>query len=386
MDNEIWIWGMGEAGRLVLKFLSFKKVKVKGLIDNSEKLCNRGYDTYKIISFEEAKSVLERDELIICCCSLSLYELFKKSLISIGHHKYIHFYDLDLSEFMYQILDNGNETRIISRLCTENDFYNENFRQIKRELIDTEEIVLRRKVWEWVYIIQVLQYYKMLGEGKKGIGFAVGKEPLPSYFAKNHTDVLASDLGAYEENAKDWVNTNQHSSGNLKELWYGNICPEQLFDKHVKYRDINMNDLPADEKDYDFCWSSCAIEHVGDLEKSKLFLKKMLNVLKSGGVAVHTTEFNLSSDNTTIEYGDSVIYRRKDIEEMKKWFRKNGHYMETSYKRAKTEGNCYVDIGPFESEYKPYHLTLVANGYIETSFAIIVIKDELKNENIRDEL
>lgn len=52
--------------------------------------------------------------------------------------------------------------------------------------------------------------------------------------------------------------------------------------------------------------------------------------------------------------------------------------MEASYKRARTEGNAYIDISPYRSEYRPYHLSLAANGYVETSFAFVIVKDGLK--------
>jgi hypothetical protein len=40
-----------------------------------------------------------------------------------------------------------------------------------------------------------------------------------------------------------------------------------------------------------------------------------MRILKPGGLAVHTTEFNLSSDLGTIESPDFSVYRRCDIDE-----------------------------------------------------------------------
>lgn len=100
----------------------------------------------------------------------------------------------------------------------------------------------------------------------------------------------------------------------------------------------------------------------------------MLKVLKPGGIAVHTTEFNLISNNDTVEEGNSVIFRRRDIEEMRDWFISNGHQMETSFVRGSEEGDLFVDIPPFKAE--PYHLNLQLDEYIATSFAIIVRKEQ----------
>ena len=44
------------------------------------------------------------------------------------------------------------------------------------------------------------------------------------------------------------------------------------------------------------------------------FVINSMRVLKPGGVAVHTTEFNLSSNDDTIEARDLCVYRRRDIE------------------------------------------------------------------------
>lgn len=38
--------------------------------------------------------------------------------------------------------------------------------------------VKHRKVWEWVYILEVLKQHGMLAEGKPGLGFGCGAEPL----------------------------------------------------------------------------------------------------------------------------------------------------------------------------------------------------------------
>ena len=165
----------------------------------------------------------------------------------------------------------------------------------------------------------------MLKEGKKGLGFAVGTEPLPAYFASKGCNILATDLGSDNEDASGWITTGQNASGNKNILNGNNLCSEEVFNERVKYRNLNMNDITTDINGFDFCWSSCAIEHVGSLEKSKLFLKNMMKTLKPGGIAIHTTEFNLSSDEDTIMDGDSVIYRKKDTIEIAEWLRSEGH-------------------------------------------------------------
>ena len=98
----------------------------------------------------------------------------------------------------------------------------------------------------------------------------------------------------------------------------------------------------------------------------------MIRCLKPGGVAVHTTEFNLSSDVDTIEYGGSVIWRRRDVEEIKDYFNGIGCNMEVSFYRTNNEANNYIDMPPFKGEWKPYHMNLVIDGYLSTSIAFVI--------------
>jgi hypothetical protein len=66
---------------------------------------------------------------------------------------------------------------------------------------------------------------------------------------------------------------------------------------------------------YDFLWSSCALEHLGSLDAGLDFVVNAMDLLKPGGTAIHTTEFNLSSDDETLTSGPCVIYRRRDIDD-----------------------------------------------------------------------
>lgn len=70
---------------------------------------------------------------------------------------------------------------------------------------------LHRKVWEWISITQALRERGKLASGMKGIGFAVGQEPLASIFAASGAEVLASDLGVGDK-AAEWSRTGQHAA------------------------------------------------------------------------------------------------------------------------------------------------------------------------------
>ena len=53
---------------------------------------------------------------------------------------------------------------------------------------------LHRKIWEFCFIAQALDERGMLARGRRGLGFAVGTEPLPAMFASRGCAIVATDL------------------------------------------------------------------------------------------------------------------------------------------------------------------------------------------------
>ena len=102
----------------------------------------------------------------------------------------------------------------------------------------------------------------------------------------------------------------------------------------------------------------------------------MIKVLKPGGIAVHTTEFNIWSNDETEENGNSVIYRRKDLEEIQEWLLNHGCEMELSFKRSKGSADMYLPLPPYQLEDKRNHLNLMVGQYASTSFGLIIKKND----------
>ena len=157
--------------------------------------------------------------------------------------------------------------------------------------------------------------------------FAVGTEPLPSVFARYGCEIMATDIFPDKGIELGWADANQLCFG-IESLNTRGICDENAFRKLVTYRPVNMNDIPADLNGFDFNWSSCSFEHLGSIEKGVHFLINQLKTLKPGGWAVHTTEYNVSSDVDTIERGGTVVFRKKDIERVIAELKKKGHFAE----------------------------------------------------------
>jgi hypothetical protein len=227
-----------------------------------------------------------------------------------------------------------------------------------------------RKLWERFFIIQTLFERGLLSPGYRGLGFAVGREPLPALFASYGCEVLATDQPAELAEQQGWIDSGEHSAGELKDLSNNAICPDADFYRRVKYRAVDMNAIPGDVKDYDFCWSSCSFEHLGSLEHGLIFVENAMKTLKSGGIAIHTTEFNLTSNDETLETDHLCIYRRRDIERLTERLERAGHRVSPiDWSVGSGFVEKIVDLPPYNA---PGHLRLRLDKYDCTSLGLIV--------------
>lgn len=230
-----------------------------------------------------------------------------------------------------------------------------------------------RKIWEWAVLLETMHARGMLEPGKRGLGFAVGQERLPSIMAAHGVLVIATDLDVAESKA-NWVEQGQHSQ-NVEQLFYEEIIDRQRFDDLVRFQTANMNAIEGfEEGTFDFVWSSCAFEHLGTLEAGTDFVKNAMRLLKPGGIAFHTTEYNVSSNDDTVLSGDDCIYRRKDFEQLDRDLRSLGCGMEPiDFDSGFHAYDLMYDQEPF---LKPgrVHIKLKLDGYICTSALIIVHK------------
>ncbi|MEP7044673.1 MAG: DUF4214 domain-containing protein [Dokdonella sp.] len=230
---------------------------------------------------------------------------------------------------------------------------------------------LHRKLWEWCYITQALYERGMLRSDRRGLGFAVGTEPLSALFAKSGCAIVASDLDPDSANEAGWVDTNQHASS-LMQLNSRGICPDEVFASRVCFREADMRAISHDLRGFDFLWSSCALEHLGSLKQGIDFVLNAMECLRPGGIAVHTTELNCDSDEETIETGGSVIYRKRDLLELAGLLRARGHAVAPlDFYLGETEADRYVDEPPYKGKA---HIRLRIGPYASTSFGFIVSK------------
>lgn len=261
--------------------------------------------------------------------------------------------------------------RLVSQVCTESQLLSADFVALLEQM--REPMQLHRKLWEWAYIAQALKERGLLKPGLRGLGFAVGTEPLASLFASMGCDILATDLAPSQMDHQQslWMSTGQHATS-LTSLNTRGVCPAEEFEQRVRFRFADMNDLPDDLGTFDFLWSSCSFEHLGTLEHGQRFMENALRFLKPGGIGVHTTEFNVESNGKTIESGPDVLYRRRDIETMAlRVAKRGGRMIERDYNVGASESDRHVDRAPYG---RGPHLKLDYNGFVITSIGLIVEK------------
>jgi hypothetical protein len=258
-----------------------------------------------------------------------------------------------------------------SCLCQQRQLESPEFRRWFEPMFDVFQY--HRKLWEFAYIAQALSERGMLQHGKKGLGFAVGREPLAALFASMGCEVVATDLHQEKAASLGWVESGQHADS-LEILNDRGICNPDLFRQRVSFRPVDMNHIPADLVGFDFCWSSCSFEHLGSIELGKQFVLNMTRCLKPRGIAVHTTEFNVSSNDATIDDDPrAVLFRRKDIEEIAAGLRAGGHHIDVDFQPGDGEIDQIIDQPPWrEAPEEVRHLKLWIGEFVSTSIGLII--------------
>jgi len=220
---------------------------------------------------------------------------------------------------------------------------------------------MHRKLWEHVYIMRCLEEADMLGAGKRGLGFGVGKEQLVRTLVRHNCDIVATDYAA-----KGWSNWHASSLADLGVEEYAH---------RVELRQIDMREVPEDlrQGEFDFVWSSCAMKHLGSIPAGFDFVRASLQCLKPGGVAVHTTELCTSSNDKTLDKGGTVLYRARDMHEFFDELYAAGH--DVSLNMTPGTGPC--DIGIVSQFQKTdFHLNVKIQNqpFVTTSFGLYVRK------------
>lgn len=192
-------------------------------------------------------------------------------------------------------------------------------------------------------------------------------------FAAYGADILATDLNA--EPSDLWAKTGQQVQ-TLEQFHWPNLISANEFNARVNFQPVDMRDLSALlSGSFNFLWSSCSLEHLGSLEQGLEFVENAMDLLKPSGVAVHTTEFNISSLDETLETGPNVIYRQKDLRQLEQRLRRRSATLHSiSFESGNSEFDRDFDRPPYYASGRQ-HIKLELGGYVSTSILLVITRD-----------
>eukprot|EP01064_Diplonema_japonicum_P024194 TRINITY_DN346_c0_g2_i2.p1 TRINITY_DN346_c0_g2~~TRINITY_DN346_c0_g2_i2.p1 ORF type:complete len:371 (+),score=79.67 TRINITY_DN346_c0_g2_i2:64-1113(+) len=245
---------------------------------------------------------------------------------------------------------------------------------------------LHRKQWEFAVIMEALEKTDKLGEGKRGLGFAVGQEPLARYFVKRGSRVTVSDMPMTGKLRASWAKTGQHA-GELENTWKPGVVTLDEYKEKADFVPVDMNNIPKEllQGQYDFIWSCGSLEHVGVGQASLKFILKSLEALKVGGVAAHTTEFVLSSKRTFESEGMN-FFTEEEIRDWVTVIESLGHKVIPLEFAAGTIWDIDEKSDSVGFHRPTNSLQILDLGVIHTSISLIIIKGDSAGKPIPTQL
>lgn len=279
-------------------------------------------------------------------------------------------------EMLSRAVKRAPDLKLRSKLCTQSDVESDWFIFWAREMKVAP--IYHRKLWELSYIAQALWSAGKLQPGMAGLGFGCGQEVLPSLFAKHGVQIMATDLPPNRAEAKEWSASGQYAAS-ADALRRRDICPDEMLLAGIEFRHVDMEAIPSEfVRKFDFCWSACALEHLGSIANGLGFIEESLKTLKLGGLAVHTSEFNLGS-GATVDNRNTVLYQERHIAAFAQRLRAQGHEVaELDFSRGEGVLDNFVDTPPWPNEtvgprFWPYgSLKVYLQGFTCTSFGLII--------------
>lgn len=254
---------------------------------------------------------------------------------------------------------------IVSQACTADQFNEPDYARLAAEI--TQQPTYHRKQWEYIYILRALEQLDLMRPGAAGLGFGCGHEPLTAIMAQHGLRIVITDIPPVGTTDAHW------GSKSLMDSFYGGICSEQTYRSQVDFRAVDMNRIPDDLGLHDFVWSCCALEHLGSLRAGLDFIVNSTKCLKPGGVAIHTTEFNVSDDAETLESTALSLYRRIDLINLQARLIDHGcSVLPMNFYTGDKPEDQHVDLPPYK---QTIHLKLQIAKFVVTSFGLVLRKD-----------
>ena len=188
--------------------------------------------------------------------------------------------------------------RVLGKVCDGADWFDaEMLAVIDGDLRELARF--HRKQWEFAMILLALRRRGVLRPDAVGLSMGAGKERLLYAVAHNVRRVVATDL--YDPGtAWDKARTAD------PDRYIKEDKPFPVDDAKLEGLRMDMRALDFADHTFDFCYSSCAIEHIGGREDFLKHFSEAHRVLKPGGVYALTTELHYGPE--TIEHPHNYYF------------------------------------------------------------------------------
>ncbi len=128
-----------------------------------------------------------------------------------------------------------------------------------------------RKLWEWVFIAHQLRRHGAATAGKPGLGSGAGTEPPPSRFVERAAGILATDAPPAIADQAGCDKLDEFAA-TLESIRVPSTVDSESLARLVRHASCDMNAINDDLTGFDFCWSSCCLEHLDGLEAGVEFV------------------------------------------------------------------------------------------------------------------
>ena len=188
--------------------------------------------------------------------------------------------------------------RALGKVCDGADWFDPELKAVIDG--DLRELArFHRKQWEFAMILLALRRRGALRPDAVGLSMGAGKERLLYAVAHNVRRVVATDL--YDPGT-EWDKARTADP----DRYIKEDKPFPVDDAKLEGLRMDMRSLDFEDATFDFCYSSCAIEHIGGREDFRKHLSEAHRVLKPGGVYALTTELHWGPE--TIEHPHNYYF------------------------------------------------------------------------------
>ena len=121
------------------------------------------------------------------------------------------------------------------------------------------------------------------------------------------------------------------------------------------------------------------------IRKGLDFIENSLHTLRSGGIAIHTTEFNYLDDEHTIDDWPTVLFQKRHFRELAERLESQGHRVAPlDFDVGNKPLDTFIDLPPYHHNWNSYqrdiwkdeiqHIKVSVDGFAVTCFGIIIRK------------